>query len=83
MKVHKVQLTERQATLIRVALLQRMDRVKLKLDQKLNTPEQLKIMQTSYDDMWAMLVADSGVLSLQSLNSADIISLANSRKKKA
>jgi len=75
MKRHTVTLTERQLTLVRVALLQRLDRLKRKQDgyNMLNEHDlqSLQQLQASYDDIKAMMDT-GGVLSLSELAKAQV-----------
>lgn len=74
MKSHKLELTDRQVTLIRVALLQRMDRLKDNMEGRNplhhGDASVAASLKASYDDMRAMLDS-GGVLSLGALNAAD------------
>lgn len=75
MKIHKLELTDRQVTLIRVALLQRMSRLKAGMEQRnplhRGDARELARDKASYDDMRAMLDT-GGALSLVALNVADV-----------
>jgi hypothetical protein len=74
-KIHKLELSDRQVTLIRVALLQRMSRLKDGMEQRnplhRGDAGELARDKASYDDMRAMLDT-GGTLSLGALNAADV-----------